>query len=380
MKTDDRGQTWKAVSPDLTYGDPNACVSALSESGVQPGTLYAGTEDGRVHVTRDDGRTWRDVTGNIPGFGEEENQRYYVSRVEASHTYPGTAYISFDGHYKDDFEVYVFKTSDFGKTWMDISGNLPAGHPVRVIREDPVNPGLLFAGTSVGVWASLDSGLHWTPLENSFPRVKVDDLAVHSRDADLIAGTHGRGIYVLDITPLRGMTEEAMDSETALIPESPVVLWNLDITKNKGARGDSWIAAENPHSNLLDIMTARYVMGEGGELAPPGTAIYYYLKNPSAYKAEINIIDKQGEMVRRLTGEAELGLNKITWDLRRNPLKPPPGWQFEGSNDAVRLGQEGFIGKPGPLVRPGMYTVILKIDDLVIEKSLEILKDSHVRF
>ncbi len=380
MKTTDRGENWTAISSDLTYGDVKATVSTLSESGAAPGVLYAGTEDGRVHVTRDDGRTWRDVTGNIPGFEEEASKRLYVSRVEASPTQPETAYVSFDGHCRDDFGVYIFKTNDFGKTWMDISGNLPTGHPVRVIREDPVNPSLLFAGTSVGIWTSLDSGAHWFPLSNGMPAVKVDDLVIHPRDADLIAGTHGRGIYVLDITPLRGMTEEAMDSETILIPESPVVLWNLDITKNKGARGDGWIAAENPHSNLLDLMTARYVMGEGGELAPPGAALYYYLKEPAANQAEITIINKQGEIVRSLTGEANQGLNKIAWDLRRDPLNPPPGWQFEGSNDAVRLGQEGFTGEPGPLVQPGLYTVILKIDELTIKKSLEIFKDCHVRF
>jgi hypothetical protein len=146
-----------------------------------------------------------------------------------------------------------------------------------VIREDSVNPNLLFAGTSVGIWTLLDSGQNWFPLKNGFPKVKVDDLVVHPRDADLIVGTHGRGIYVLDITPLRGMTAAAMDSPAVLIPESPVVLWNLDITKNKGARSDSWFAADNPHSDLLDLPTARYIMGEGGELAPPRAFIYFYV-------------------------------------------------------------------------------------------------------
>jgi hypothetical protein len=117
MKTTDRGKSWRAVSPDLTYGDSNAAISAVSESSAEAGVLYAGTEDGRLHVTRDDGRNWREITANIPGFGQGENEkRLYVSRVEASHTYPGVAYVSFDGHYRDDFGVYVFKTNDFGQT------------------------------------------------------------------------------------------------------------------------------------------------------------------------------------------------------------------------------------------------------------------------
>ncbi len=163
---------------------------------------------------------------------------------------------------------------------------------------------------------------------------------VHSREADLIAGTHGRGVYV------------------------------LDITKNKGARSDSWFAADNPHSNLLDLPTARYVMGEGGELAPPGAAIYYYLKNVPEKKPEITIIDEQGRIIRHLSSSVDQGLNKVVWDLRSELLSPPPGWQFEGSNDAVRLGQEGFSNKPDPLVQPGVYTVILKISQNTWEKPV----------
>ena len=237
LKTTDKGDNWTAVSSNLTKGGEDATITTISESPLVPGLLFVGTEDGNVQVSRDDGATWTNVADRIPGLPSDENGQpnMYVSRVEASHFDAGTAYVSFDGHRDDDFGVYLFRTTDYGKTWESIKGNLPDGFPLKVVREDLKNPNLLFVGTAVGVYVSIDGGGHWVPLKNELPPVRVDDMVIHPRDADLVIGTHGRGIYVIDISPLQEMTSEVMSSDAHLFNIQPETLFYLDITKNKGA-------------------------------------------------------------------------------------------------------------------------------------------------
>jgi len=373
LRSEDKGDSWISVSQDLTKGEP-ATISTLAESPLKPGLLFVGTEDGNVYISRDDGATWRNVAEGIPDLPRDSTGKpnIFVSRIEPSHFQEGTAYVSFDGHRDDDFQVYLFKTMDYGQSWVSIKGNLPDGFPVRVIREDSKNPNLLFVGTYVGVWATIDGGKSWVLINNGLPPVPVADLVVHPRDGDLVAGTHGRGIYILDIWPLQQWTTELEGSDSALFNIQPATLYHLDITKNKGASGARRFAAPNPFAELFDMDAARYVLGQGSELAPPGAAIYYYLKSGQAAPVEIIILDNQRQIVRRLEGAARAGINRIYWDLRETPQSI----SFEASgNDAVRLSSRRKFERPGPLVKPGQYWVQLKVGEKIYERKLTIEQD-----
>jgi photosystem II stability/assembly factor-like uncharacterized protein len=374
LKSEDGGDAWISVSRDLTKGGDAATISTLAESAVKPGLLYVGTEDGNVFISRDDGATWTNVADRITGLPQDSGRRpdIFVSRIEPSHHQEGTAYASFDGHRDDDFRTYLFRTRDYGQSWVSIKGNLPDGYPVRVIREDPKNPNLLFVGTYVGVWATMDGGISWMPLNNGLPPVPVADLVIHPRDVDLVAGTHGRGIYILDTWPMQQLTTESMESDCALFNIEPATLYHLDITKNKGASGARRFAAQNPFAELFDMDAARYILGLGSELAPPGAGIYYYLKSGQKNSVEISILNQNGGLVRRLEGPAKAGLNRVSWDLRESPqpMKLDPS-----GNDAVRLRARGISEHPGPLVKPGQYRVRLKAGENIIERELTIEPD-----
>lgn len=380
MKTTDRGESWVAISPDLTRDKRTATISTIAESPIKQGLIFAGTEDGIVQVSQDNGATWIDVTANIPGLPHDKNGilALCVSRLEASHFDPGAVYASFDGHRKDDFRTYIYKTEDLGKTWKSIKGDLPDDLVVIVIREDPKNPSLLFIGTDRGVFSTIDAGTHWFALNNGLPPVRVDDMAIHPRDADLIIGTHGRGIFTMDIAPLQQMTQDILDTDAHLFQIQPSILYHLDITKNKGVRGARWFSAENPHAEASDLLTVRYVLGENGALAPPGAVIYYYLREKSKDQAEIRIYDADGEKIlRRLKGPAEGGLNSMIWDLRKSPSVLSP---TEGGNDAVRLKESGIDEKPGSLVEPGLYRIVLLIGGNRLEQPLMVEPDCYLVF
>src|SRR5262249_55666228 len=164
--------------------------------------LYAGTDDGRLHVTRDGGKTWVELTRNIPGVPEQR----WIARVECSHFEDGTAYLAIDRHRQDDRRPYLFRTADYGKTWEPLAANLPADAPVYVVRESSRNRDLLFVGTETGLHVSLDGGKRWQRLGRGLPTVPVHDLVIHPRDRELVIGTHGRSIYVVDIAPLEELT------------------------------------------------------------------------------------------------------------------------------------------------------------------------------
>jgi len=202
MKSTDRGDTWQFISPDLTYNDPKKLgdinyqtIQTLDESPLKPGLIYAGTDDGRVWRTMDDGKTWKEIrSGAVP--------ERWVSRVAASKYQEGTVYMTQTGRRDDDFQVYIWKSTNYGDTWTDISGNIPVG-PVNVIREDPINPSILYAGTDATVYISRDGGKRWDILGN-LPFAYVHDLQIHPRDNMIIIATHGRGMFVLDADPING--------------------------------------------------------------------------------------------------------------------------------------------------------------------------------
>jgi len=369
FKSTDRGDTWTKLGGDLTTGVerdklpimgkvPDAetrsrhdgvqafpTIATVSESPLRPGLLLVGTDDGNLHVTRDDGQRWRNVTERVPGLPKGT----YVSRVVASRHAECTAYATFDGHRSNDFNVYVYTTSDCGDTWKAISNGIPNNNGIaNVIREHPRNPNLLFVGTEYGAYLSFDRGANWHRLKMNLPTVPVDDIAVHPRENDLLFGTHGRAIWVLDdITPLEQLTETVLAADLHLFDIRPSTAWR--IYGHKGNTGHKLFIAENP---------------------PYGVLINYYLKSKldEKEKVKLAILDAEGKVIRELEGGTEPGINRVSWDLRYEPaVRPEPGQQF------------GFFGPPrGPSVDPGTYTVKISAKNAEVTKKATVEEDPRI--
>jgi photosystem II stability/assembly factor-like uncharacterized protein len=319
FKSMDRGTTW-VMSDDLTRNigrndrpimevpgtapmaskhDGAAAYSniiTISESPVVPGIVWVGTNDGNLQVSRDGGMTWKNVVDKVPGVPKET----HISRVAASPFTPGGAYVTFDGHRTDDHKPYVFATKDFGETWSSISSNLPQGN-VNVITPDDRNPNLLFLGTEYAIYVSMNGGREWKRLMQGMPTVRIDDLIIHPRERDLIAGTHGRSIWILDdISSLEQMNETTTQGDAYFFDMRPATAWINDIQKQITVGGAKNFRGQNPD---------------------PGTAISYWLKS-DANNVRISITDVRGQNVRNIEGPAKAGLNRVRWDMRGNP--PPP--------------------------------------------------------
>jgi photosystem II stability/assembly factor-like uncharacterized protein len=313
FKSVNRGDSWKAISPDLTTNDPekqkagfgsttpestgaeNHCtVVALSESGLRPGVVWAGTDDGRLQVTTDDGATWTDVYGNIQGLPKNA----WCSRVHASKFELGRAYATFDNHRLNDFNTYVFMTEDYGKTWTKITSGLPAEDSAHVIREGTQNQDFLLLGTETGFYVSLDRGKSWSKFKNnSFPTVPVHDLAIHPRELDVVIGTHGRGIWTLNVAPFEQLKADALAQDVFLtIPQSV-----LNLGMSIGTRGDGdrlWVAQNSQ----------------------PGTDIAYYVKSSMPDGAKIEIQEANGTLVQSIDGPTAQGLNVVRFVPRGRGL------------------------------------------------------------
>jgi hypothetical protein len=240
--------------------------------------------------------TWKNVVDKVPGVPKET----HISRVAASPFTPGGAYVTFDGHRTDDHKPYVFATKDFGETWSSISSNLPQGN-VNVITPDDRNPNLLFLGTEYAIYVSMNGGREWKRLMQGMPTVRIDDLIIHPRERDLIAGTHGRSIWILDdISSLEQMNETTTQGDAYFFDMRPATAWINDIQKQITVGGAKNFRGQNPD---------------------PGTAISYWLKS-DANNVRISITDVRGQNVRNIEGPAKAGLNRVRWDMRGNP--PPP--------------------------------------------------------
>ncbi len=307
-----QGRDWTAISPDLSNLDPkkiltvgsgaenHGTVVALSESAKQKGFLWAGTDDGNLWLTRDEGAHWERLAqpAGLP-------VATWVSRIEASHFDLNTAYASFDGHRTGDNRVYLYTTRDSGKSWQKISAGLPEGFPVKVVREDPANANLLFCGSENGVYFSLDRGAGWFSLRGkSLPPVMVHDLQIHPREHDLVAGTHGRSIFILDdLTGLEQLTPEALAKSAVLfIPRPAFGFYLLD---RGGVWGHNLYGVKNP---------------------PMGATLNYYLREKNDDGVKLEITDAAGHKVRELKGPGEAGLNRVVWDLQRDKaerIDPP---------------------------------------------------------
>jgi hypothetical protein len=323
----------------------------VEESVLDPDVLWAGSADGFVHVTRDGGGSWTNVTENVPGGASRWNA-YHVPGLAVSRHAPGTAYVAFDGHRSDDYAPHLFVTTDFGRTFEEITGDLPGNGSIYVVREDHRNPDLLFVGTEFGVFASLDRGAHWVRINNNLPDVPIYDLEIHDRDNDLIAGTHGRSIWIADISPLQELTPEVLGARAHLFDVKPAYIHDVP--------------------RMFDIFGHRefHVPRK-----PYGTTIGYYVRDGADEDVEIVVRDATGAVVRRLSGPAYAGLQRVTWNLRRDeprprgPGDPPPGM---AGGDSPGPGGVGRIPRAGSLneVLPGTYSVTLRVGTTEVTKPV----------
>jgi photosystem II stability/assembly factor-like uncharacterized protein len=309
-------------------------MTEMAESPVMPGVLWAGTDDGNVQVSRDGGHTWEEVGRNIPGVDHE----YYVSGLEASWYDAGTAYVALDGHRHNDLRPYVFKTTDYGRTWTSVTSNLPAVGNVNSIRQDPVRRTLLYAATELGFYVSLDDGGSWHRFMPNLPIGRVDEVLVHPRDNDLVLATHSRSVWIMDdVTALQQLTPELAGQPFALLPTRDAVAWKPDRRPNPGITADKIWRGEN---------------------APRGTAISFHLSSGGG-EATITIADAvTGQPFRVATTTASTGLNRWQWDLCGTAVRPPqgPGDFRSGSITS------GFSCPGGaPSAEPGTYRVTVSI-------------------
>jgi photosystem II stability/assembly factor-like uncharacterized protein len=365
FRSKDRGDNWERISPDLSTNDPekqkqeqsggitvdnssaemHTTIYSISESPKDPNTIWVGTDDGNLQLTRDAGKTWKNLAGNVPGLPPAS----WVSWVEASRHDAGTAYACFDRHTFGDMTPWVFKTTDFGKTWTRIAG---ADKGVRgyahVVKEDAVKPQLLFLGTELGLWISTDGGASWAEFKGGdFPTVAVRDLAIQARENDLVIATHGRGIWIIDdISPLRALGADILAKPVAFLPGRP-------IQQRMGGIG-GW--------------------GEGdavfvGQSAPSGAVVTYYQRSRHTYgRLKLEVVDAAGKVVDTLNATKRRGINRVEWGMQTKPQRIP------------RAAQTAFSSTQGPRVVPGTYTLRLTRGSEVVETKLTIGLDRRAPY
>ncbi|NNF37264.1 MAG: hypothetical protein HKN71_01245 [Gemmatimonadetes bacterium] len=308
--------TTGGVTPDVTGAEVFATVVSLNESPVRAGLLYAGTDDGNVWMSPDDGGQWIDLTDRFDGQVPDGT---YVSRIEPSHHDADRVYISFDNHRRGDFTPYVFVSDDGGESFRSIASDLPTGKPdfVHVVREDLVNPNLLFVGTDVGLYASLDRGGAWQRFMNGFPTVPVHDLVIHPRDGELVAGTHGRSIWITDIRPLQQLDGVMMASDAYLFAPRPAHHIGMRATGGEFTAQAYW---------------------ESGSPAN-GAKIQYWIGDDVDGDVSIEIHDVAGNVMRTLDGQNRPGIHDVNWNLRGESMALPlsPSERRDSIATATRL-------------------------------------------
>ncbi len=362
FRSKDGGRTWQVISPDLTTNDPKKIIDsggpitpdntgaevhctiyAIAESYLEPGVIWVGTDDGNLQLTKDGGKTWTNLVKNIKGLPAES----WVSSIEPSHFDPATVYVTFDRHRSGDFAPYVYVSHDYGKHWKSLRSNLPAVGYVHVIKEDPFNRDILYLGTEFGIYLSFNRGKTWLKFNNNMPTVAVRDIAIHPKEHDLIAGTHGRGIWILDdIVPLEKLPQ-AINSKIYLFP-----IRDAEIYYPKG----NWM-----FNGAVDF---------SGPNPPFGAIINFYLKEKPA-KVEVKIYDSKGNLVRTIkVKKAKQGLNRVVWNLRYPPVT-------EELPEKIKeiLKKFGMRGPRSPFVLPGTYTVEVRAGELSARQQVKVYAD-----
>jgi len=374
-RTQDGGQSWQVISPDLTLNDKSrqqssggltpdnigveyaGVVYAIAESPKEKGLIWVGTNDGLVQLTRNGGASWTNVTKNIPNLPVWGSVRSIVaSRFDAA-----TAYLTVDFHQMNNRDPFVYKTNDYGATWKSITNGIPKSmlSYAKVIQEDPIRRGLLFLGTENAIYVSFDDGAQWAPLQNDLPQVPVSGIVVQEHFSDLVISTYGRGFWIMDdITPLRQLTPQVLAADAHLFTVRPAYRFR-PITAPSTTYDDP-TNGENP----------RY-----------GAAINYHLKAPSSGSVTITILDQKGELVRIITGTNRPGINRVSWDLRYAPstevrLRTSPLYA-----EHIVPGPEGRVapgtGQLSILAPPGTYTVKLTVGNQSFTQPLEVRKDPN---
>ncbi|OLE58240.1 MAG: hypothetical protein AUG13_00065 [Chloroflexi bacterium 13_1_20CM_2_59_7] len=382
FKSTDRGDTWIRLGGELTIGvDRNKLqifgktpdkktlsrhdgvqeyptITTLSESPLTANVLWVGTDDGNVQVTRDSGKNWKNVAAKVPGVPKGT----YVSRVVASKTGEGAALVTFDGHRSDDYNVYIFSTTDYGETWKAIRNGIPdSAGSVHVVREHPRNTNLLFAGTEFGLWVSRDRGANWTALKNNFPTVPVDDIEI----------------------PIEKMDANVTGPPVTFFPPRTATTWS--IRQRRWSAGQKIFTAKNPaYGALLSYYLKEAVPPEApkkekdekdkkdaAEEKPKAEGTGEAAEKKEG-KVKFSVLDKDGKAVREFDGPGAAGVNRTNWDLRWNPPAEPTPEQQE----AIAAGF-GF-GPRGPLVEPGEYTIKLKAGDKEATQKVTVEEDNRI--
>jgi photosystem II stability/assembly factor-like uncharacterized protein len=364
FRSRDHGDSWEKISPDLTTNDPqkqqqkksggvtadntaaenHTTIYAVAESPKNSKVIWVGTDDGNVQVTRDGGKTWTNVVDNVTGVPRHT----WVSGVEASPHDEATAFVTFDGHALGDMKTYVYKTADFGRTWTQLGGDTlkDAGY-AHVVRQDLVNPDLLFLGTELGLYASVDGGSRWARFTGKLPKVAVRDLAIHPRESDLIIATHGRGVFLVDdITPLRKLTREALEADVTMLESrpSPMVI----PAAVQDFPGDDEFVGFNPEE--------------------AGIITYYLKKRHVIGDLKIEVFDAKGEKLAELPAGKRRGINRVAWPMRLPPPKVP-------ASESMVLPFAFF----GPRVPAGTYTVKLTQGEKTYSQQIQLVPDPRSR-
>jgi photosystem II stability/assembly factor-like uncharacterized protein len=375
-RTTNRGQSWEVISPDLSTNDKSRqqssggltpdnigveyafTVMAIAESPREKGVIWAGTNDGQVQLTRDGGKSWTNVTANIPGLPPWGT----VGNIEPSRHDAGTAYLTVDLHQVNNRDPWVYKTADYGRTWRPIVNGIPRSmlSYAHCIREDPVRRGLLYLGTENAIYVSFDDGASWQPLQTNLPAAPVYWITVQEHFNDLVIATYGRGFWILDdLTPLQQLTPQVLQSEAHLFRPRPAYRFR-EITPEASAFNDPTVGANPPY----------------------GASLNFYLKSAPAAPVRVTILDAQGGIVRTLESRAVAGINRVHWDLRYEPTKEVRLRTSPLHAPDVTVGPEGWRAAPGTgrlsiLAPPGTYTVKLDVGGRSFTERLEVRKDPH---
>ncbi len=368
FRSRDYGHSWDVISPDLTTDDPakqldsggeiyndntaaefHTTILTIAESEIEAGVIWVGTDDGNVQITRDDGASWTNVRDRVPGLPAET----WIGNIEASPTEAGTAIMAVDNHRLDDFTPHLYETRDYGQSWRDISAGLPQDDYVKVVRQHPSNPGLLFVGMDRGIFASWDRGDTWVDIRGNLPRVSVRGIRIQRQYNDLVIGTHGRGAWILDdVQPMVELTE-AIGEDAHLFDIRMATEWEMwGRTSNFG---QSRFAGDNPD---------------------PGAWIHFHLSEDAAETAgnsvDVRITDSGGALVREFQHSGvSPGVNRAIWDLRWNGAEPIPGQGPPG-------GGFFFFGPTGPPAMPGTYTATVDLGEREMSKDFQLRGDPNV--
>ncbi len=378
-KSIDEGQTWQIISPDLTTNNAakqkqsesggltrdvtnaeNHCtILTISPSPVLKGVIWVGTDDGKIQLTRDGSRTWKDLSDKLTGMKEKGvPSATWCPHIEASNHHPGAAYVVFDDHRRANWTPYVYMTEDYGETWVSLVTPDIDGF-VHVIREDPVQKNLLFLGTEFGLHVSFDRGKSWMKWTPGLPTVPVRDMIIHPFDNDLVIGTHGRSVYILDdILPLREFTKDIMEKKLHLFSiDDAYQFRTFFLGPGYLAPGNMEFQGQNKAYGALITYSIGKLDGSSPESKKEENA------QNSEETVKIDILDSTGETVRSLKGPKKSGLHRVNWDLRHEP--------FESLSDP----DEGFFPPSGPFVLPGTYRARINVNDEVVEETFQVIVD-----